>query len=104
MLVYCEITYISLLSENDRIFAKIAKNIVFGCTISFIDFSKKLIKTTPVFFDEKSKTGLGFDFGQPQQKWQRRPTLQSMANPAVDNCRRGYDIKDPDVVTNCNVR
>ena len=34
-------------------------------------------------FDEKSKTGLGFEFGKPQQKCQRRPTLQSMANPAV---------------------
>ena len=40
-------------------------------------------KTTPVFFDGKSKTGLGFEIGQPQQKCQRRPNLQSMANPAV---------------------
>ena len=40
-------------------------------------------KTTPDFFDEKSKTGLGFEIGQPQQKHQRRPTLQSVANPAV---------------------
>ena len=29
------------------------------------------------------KTGLGFEIGQPQQKCQRRPNLQSMANPAV---------------------
>ena len=49
---------------------------------SFFDFSKK--KTSPDLFDEKSKTGLGFEFGQPQRKYQRRPTLQSMANPAVD--------------------
>ena len=27
-----------------------------------------------------SKTGLGFEIGQPQQKCQRRPTLQSLAN------------------------
>ena len=38
---------------------------------------------TPDFFVEKSKTGLSFEFGQPQRKCQRRPTLQSMANPAV---------------------
>ena len=54
---------------------------VFGRTSSFFDFLKK--KTTPDFFDEKPKTGLGFEFGQPRQKYQRRPTLQSMANPAV---------------------
>ena len=41
------------------------------------------LKTTPDFFDEKSKIGLGFEIGQPQHKCQRRPTLQSMANPAV---------------------
>ena len=38
---------------------------------------------TPDFFDEKSKTGLGFEFRQPQRKCQRRHTLQSMANPVV---------------------
>ena len=46
-------------------FAKITKNIIFGRTSSFFDFSKKLKKTTPDFFDEKSKTGLGFEIGQP---------------------------------------
>ena len=40
--------------------------------------------TTPDVFDEKSKTGLGFEIRQPQRKCQRRPTLQSMANPAVE--------------------
>ena len=41
------------------------------------------------FFDENSKTGLGFEIGQPQQKCQRRPTLQSMANSAV--CPNGFE-------------
>ena len=42
------------------------------------------MKKTPDFFDEKSKTGVGFEIGQPQRKCQRRrPTLQSMANPSV---------------------
>ena len=48
--MYCEIAYISLLSENDQISAKIAKNIVFGRTSSFFDFSKNKNKT-PGFFD-----------------------------------------------------
>ena len=38
---------------------------------------------TPDFFDEKPKTGLGFEMVQPQQKYQCRPTLQFMANQAV---------------------
>ena len=41
MLVYCEIAYISLLSENDRIFAKIVENTIFSRTSSFFGFSKK---------------------------------------------------------------
>ena len=81
MLVYCEIAYISLLSENDQIFAKIVKNIVFSRTSSFFDFSNKKKRT--LFFYEKFKTGPGFEIGQPQWKCQRGPTLQSMANPAV---------------------
>ena len=40
-------------------------------------------KTTPDFFDEKSKTSLGFEIGQPQQNCQYTPTLQSLANLAV---------------------
>ena len=36
-----------------------------------------------VVFDEESKAGLGFEIGQRQQKYQRKPTLQSLANPAV---------------------
>ena len=43
-------------------FAKIAKNTIFGRTSSLFDFLEKL-KKTPVFFDEKSKTGLGFEIG-----------------------------------------
>ena len=68
MLVYWEITYISLLLENNQIFAKIAKNIVFGRMSSFFDFLKNIEKTTPVYFGEKSKNGLGFEFGQSQRK------------------------------------
>ena len=37
-----------------------------------------------VIFEEESKTGLGFELGQRQQKCQRKPTLQSLANPAVE--------------------
>ena len=64
------------------IFAKNAKNIVFGRTSSFFEFSLKppkylfwsnelsflicLKKMTSDFLDEKSKTGLGFEIGQPQ--------------------------------------
>ena len=36
-----------------------------------------------VVFDEKSKTGLGFEIGQPQRKRKHKPTLQSLANQAV---------------------
>ena len=71
---------LSLLSENHQNFAKIAKNIIFG-RAQFLTF-QQIIKTT-LFFDEKSKAGLGFEIGQPQRKRQCRPTLQSMANPAV---------------------
>ena len=35
---------------------------------------------TSDFFDEKSKTGLGFEIEQPQWKCQRRATLQSLVN------------------------
>ena len=52
-LVYCEFAYISLLLENDQIFAKNAKNIVFGRTSSFFEFSKK--KMTPIFLMRNPK-------------------------------------------------
>ena len=81
-LVRREFAYIWLLLENNRIFAKIAKNIIFDRTSSFFDFSDKLKKERPLFFNEKSETGLGFEIGQSQRKCQRRPTLQSIANPA----------------------
>ena len=45
---------------------------------------EKTKKTIPDFCDEESKTCLGFEFGPPQRKCQRRPTLQSMANLAVE--------------------
>ena len=65
-------------------FAKIAKTPFSAVRAHFLTFLRKNIKTTPEFFDEKSKTDLGFEIGQPQQKCQRRPTLQFMANPAVN--------------------
>ena len=40
-LVRREFAYISLLSQNDRIFAKITKNIIFGRTSSFFEVLKK---------------------------------------------------------------
>ena len=46
-------------------------------------FRKNLKYMPRVVFDEKSKTGPGFEIGQPQRKCQRRPTLQFMVNPAV---------------------
>ena len=77
-------TDISLLLENDQTFAKINKKTLFlAVRAHFWLFKKKTLKTTPDFFEEKSKTGLGFEIGQPQRRFQRRPTLQSMANPAV---------------------
>ena len=36
-----------------------------------------------VVFEEESKTGLSFEIRQPHRKCQRKPTLQSLANPAV---------------------
>ena len=55
----------------------------FAVRARFSTFLKKIKKTTPDVFDEKSKTGLGFEIGPPLQKCQCRPILQSMANPAV---------------------
>ena len=55
---------------------------IFGCTSSVFDFLEKR-KKAPDFFDEKSKTGLSFEIGQPQQNCQCRTTLQSLVNPAV---------------------
>ena len=62
---------------------KIAKNTENDQANSFWDFRKILKHMPRVVFDKESKTGLDFEIGQPQQKFQRRPTLQSMANPAV---------------------
>ena len=60
-------------------------NTMFDRTSSFFDVLKK---NDPCFFDEEPKTGLCFEIGQPQQKCQRKPTMQSMANPAVKfDCR-----------------
>ena len=40
-----------------------------------------------VVFAEESKTGLCFEIRQRQQKCWRKPKVQLLANPAVDNSR-----------------
>ena len=37
-----------------------------------------------IVWDEESENGLGYEIGPSQQKYQLKPSLQSMANPAVD--------------------
>ena len=75
-----EFTNVLLLSENHRFFAKITKNTVFGQTSSFFEFSNKLKKGLYNFWRGlESKTSLGFEIAQPQQKYQCRPTPQSLA-------------------------
>ena len=39
-----------------------------------------------VVWAEEAKTGLGYEIGPSQQKYQRKPILQSMTNPAVGDC------------------
>ena len=58
------------------------KTSILAVRAHFLLFAK-IKKTTPDFFDEKSKTGLDFEIGQPQRKCQLMTTLQSMANPAM---------------------
>ena len=36
-----------------------------------------------VVWAEESKTGFSFEFGPPQQKYQRNPILQLLSNPAL---------------------
>ena len=36
-----------------------------------------------IVWAEESKTGLGFEIGPPQQKRQRKPTLQFLSNPSA---------------------
>ena len=40
-------------------------------------------KMSPVVFNEESKTGLCSEIRQRKRNCQRKPTLQSLANPAV---------------------
>ena len=51
-------------------------------------------------FDEKPKTGLGFEIGQPQPKCQHRPTLQSMTNPVVLNIFCATKSEESNKLTN----
>ena len=46
-------------------------------------FRKKSKYMPRVVLAGESKTGLSFEIGQPQQKIWRKPSLQSIANPAV---------------------
>ena len=73
---------IAVIREQSIFRKKQSKTPFLAVRVQFLTFQKNE-KTTPDFFDEKSKTGVGFEIGQPQQKCQRRPTLQSLANPAV---------------------
>ena len=41
-----------------------------------------------VIWAEESKTGFSFEIGQRQQKYQRKPILQSLAKPAVGGFSR----------------
>ena len=61
-----------LLSENHQSFAKITKNTFYCHTSSFLIFWEK---KRSLIFDEKFKTDLGFETGQPQWKYQQRATL-----------------------------
>ena len=67
-----------LLSENNQLFAKIAKTHFYGHTSSFFNFFER--KKLSLIFDEKSKTDLGFEIEQPQRTCQRRATLKSLVN------------------------
>ena len=61
-----------LLSENYQLFAEINKNAFLVIRAHFLIFRKK--KRSRIF-DEKSKTDLGFEIGQPSWKCQQRVTL-----------------------------
>ena len=67
-LVYHEIAYISLLSKNNRNFAKIAKTHYFWPYELIVRlFSEKNPKNMlRVVWAEKPETGLGFEIEQPQ--------------------------------------
>ena len=49
----------------------------------FIDLKKNPKYMPSVVWDEDSKTDLGYETGPSQQKCQRKPSLHSMATPAV---------------------
>ena len=67
--------------KNIKLSLKLPKPAFLAVRAHFLVFSKK---TTPDLFNEKSKTGLGFEIEQIQRKCQRMPTLQSLANPVVE--------------------
>ena len=61
--------------------AKLPKNTVLAKRAHFEMLGKKLKNLPRVVFDEESKSGLDFKIGQRQQTCQRKPNLQSLANP-----------------------
>ena len=50
---------------------------------SFLGFTKKSSTLPRVVWAGKSKTGLGFEIGPRQQKFQRSPIVHLTGNPAV---------------------
>ena len=71
MLVICEFTYTSLFLENLKFLLKSTKTSFLAVWAHFLTFWKNN-KNHPWFFDETSKTGLGFEIKQIQRKCQRR--------------------------------
>ena len=67
-LVTREFTYVSLLSENHQIFAKITKNTKNGQMSSFLVFQKNPKYMPRVILAEEPKTGLGYEIGPSQKK------------------------------------
>ena len=62
-----EFAYVLLLLENHQVFAKITKNVFLVVRADFLIFWTNR-ETTPVVFDEKSRTGLGFEIKQLVQR------------------------------------
>ena len=82
-LVLLVIANVSRLSENNHFFAKIAKNTKTVLASSFFDFTKNRKNMPRVVWAGKFKPGHGFEIRQRQQKCQRKPKVQSPANPAA---------------------
>ena len=60
--------HIAIIGELLDFLLKLPKTSFLAVRAHLLTFRKKRKNTTLDFFDEKSKTGLGFEIGQPQQK------------------------------------